>query len=203
MREALHIHGNILVMLQRPTISSPTAKPAKSPASWNFAKDLKDKVRSLRRRHTDSALRDAEKLKPPLPPCTLSEVRQWSESFDRLLRDKCGLEAFRRFLQTEFSDENIEFWLACEEYRTLSPSKHTNRARKIHEDYVATQAPREVNLDSATRIETTSNVRKPDEHTFDNAQKRIEALMEKDSYPRFLKSDIYQQLLRTSKKSEC
>ncbi|XP_071947357.1 uncharacterized protein [Antedon mediterranea] len=177
-------------------------KPVRK-SSRNLAKDLKDKVRSLRRRHTDSALRDTEKLKPPLPPCTLQEVKQWSDSFDRLLRDKCGLEAFRQFLQTEFSDENIEFWLACEEYRMLSPSKHTNRARKIHEDFVATQAPREVNLDSATRIETTSNVRKADEHTFDNAQKRIEALMEKDSYPRFLKSDIYQQLLRTSKKAEC
>ena len=55
-----------------------------------------------------------------------------------------GLEAFRKFLQTEFSDENIEFWLACEEYKTLNTEVLTSRAQKIFEDYVTIQAPREV-----------------------------------------------------------
>lgn len=54
-----------------------------------------------------------------------------------------GLEAFRRFLQTEFSDENIEFWLACEDYKKLKSSKLSSRARKIYDDYVTIQAPRE------------------------------------------------------------
>lgn len=57
-----------------------------------------------------------------------------------------GLEAFRKFLQTEFSDENIEFWLACEDYKDLKPSKMVARAHKIYEDYVTIQAPREVRL---------------------------------------------------------
>ena len=30
-----------------------------------------------------------------------------------------GLELFREFLRIEFSEENLEFWLACERYRLL------------------------------------------------------------------------------------
>ena len=58
----------------------------------------------------------------------------------------------------------------------------------------------QVNLDSRTRLETADLVEAPDEHAFDGAQKRIEALMEKDSYPRFMRSEMYHKLLKESKK---
>lgn len=36
-----------------------------------------------------------------------------------------GLELFREFLRIEFSEENLEFWLACERYRLLfQPGDH-------------------------------------------------------------------------------
>nr|XP_054770385.1 regulator of G-protein signaling 8-like [Lytechinus pictus] len=166
------------------------------------ARDLKDKMRFLRRRHTDSSLRDTNKFNCEkislLEVEDGKDVQKKGEYFNS--KDKDGLEAFRKFLQTEFSDENIEFWLACEDYKKLKSSKLSSRARKIYDDYVTIQAPREVNLDSRTRLETVDNLSAPDEHTFDQAQKRIEALMEKDSYPRFLRSEIYQKLLRESSK---
>lgn len=52
----------------------------------------------------------------------------------------------------------------------------------------------QINLDSRTRELTAAKMSKPDNQTFDLAQKRIQSLMEKDSYPRFLRSDVYQQL---------
>lgn len=56
-----------------------------------------------------------------------------------------GRALFKEFLATEFSDENIEFWIACEEYKHISqPKKQDARAQKIYEDFVATQASREV-----------------------------------------------------------
>lgn len=55
-----------------------------------------------------------------------------------------GLELFRDFLQSEFSEENIEFWIACEQYKTLKSSKLNAQAQKIYTDFVAIQAPREV-----------------------------------------------------------
>lgn len=52
----------------------------------------------------------------------------------------------------------------------------------------------QINLDSRTRELTAAKMSKPDSQIFDLAQKRIQSLMEKDSYPRFLRSDVYQQL---------
>ncbi len=63
--------------------------------------------------------------------------------FAGLLSD--GLELFREFLRTEFSEENIEFWIACEEYKNTKSSKHLGpSAQKIYSDFVAVQAPHEV-----------------------------------------------------------
>ncbi len=55
-----------------------------------------------------------------------------------------GLEMFRHFLRTEFSDENLEFWILCQEYRTLKSSKQIAQANRIFTDFVAIQAAREV-----------------------------------------------------------
>ena len=49
----------------------------------------------------------------------------------------------------------------------------------------------QINLDSATRETTLLNTRSPQRDTFEVAQRRIQHLMEKDSYPRFLNSKCY------------
>ena len=51
---------------------------------------------------------------------------------------------FRDFLRSEYSDENLEFWIACEEYRALKDDRLVAQAQKIFADFVAIQAPREV-----------------------------------------------------------
>lgn len=56
-----------------------------------------------------------------------------------------GLCAFTTFLASEYSEENIAFYLACEDYRnTKSSSKLCAKARKIYEEFIASDAPREV-----------------------------------------------------------
>lgn len=56
-----------------------------------------------------------------------------------------GLAAFRAFLRTEFSEENLEFWLACEEYKKIkSQSKMVSKAKKIFAEYIAIQSCKEV-----------------------------------------------------------
>ncbi|KAG2461921.1 RGS5 protein, partial [Polypterus senegalus] len=110
---------------------------------------------------------------------------------------KDGLNAFRSFLMSEFSEENIEFWMACEEYKKIkSPIKMETKAKKIYEEFIQTEAPKEVNIDHFTKDVTIQNLVEPTPTTFDLAQKRIFALMEKDSFARFLRSELYQELLK-------
>ncbi|XP_016897567.1 regulator of G-protein signaling 8 [Cynoglossus semilaevis] len=124
------------------------------------------------------------------------EVVRWSESFDQLLSHKCGLAAFRTFLKTEFSDENIEFWMACEEYKKVkSCTKMMSKANKIFKEFIDVQAPREVNIDYRTREKIKQSLEEPSSSTLDEVQAQVYSLMEKDSYPRFLRSKMYQEIV--------
>lgn len=56
-----------------------------------------------------------------------------------------GVETFSQFLRTEFSEENIEFWLACEEYKTTdSETKLLSKAKYIYTIFIESDAPKEV-----------------------------------------------------------
>lgn len=56
-----------------------------------------------------------------------------------------GVETFSQFLRTEFSEENIEFWLACEEYKTIdSDTKLLSKAKYIYTVFIESDAPKEV-----------------------------------------------------------
>lgn len=61
----------------------------------------------------------------------------------------------------------------------------------------AASAP-QVNLDSSTREQTCRNLLVPTASCFDEAQRKIFHLMEKDSYRRFLKSRFYLELANPS-----
>ncbi|OBS83532.1 hypothetical protein A6R68_22478, partial [Neotoma lepida] len=73
-----------------------------------------------------------------------------------------GLASFKSFLKSEFSEENLEFW---------------------------------VNIDHFTKDITMKNLVEPSPSSFDLAQKRVHALMEKDSLPRFVRSEFYKELI--------
>uniref|UniRef100_A0A0R3VY16 RGS domain-containing protein n=1 Tax=Taenia asiatica TaxID=60517 RepID=A0A0R3VY16_TAEAS len=110
---------------------------------------------------------------------------------------------FREFLQGEFSDENLEFWIACQKYKALTDeSLQRLRAQEIYDGFIAFQSQREVNLDCETRIQTELRLSQAEPDLFDASQKRIEALMEKDPYRRFLRSTLYLKLLSFCQKQE-
>lgn len=103
---------------------------------------------------------------------------------------------FQAFLKSEFSDENIEFWLVCEDYKKIKCSfRMSSRAKKIHKRYIQAEAPREINIDHETRDFIQHNVKTPTTECFGEAQRIVYSLMERDSYPRFLKSNIYRTLM--------
>uniref|UniRef100_A0A8C0G847 Regulator of G-protein signaling 20 n=1 Tax=Chelonoidis abingdonii TaxID=106734 RepID=A0A8C0G847_CHEAB len=133
---------------------------------------------------------------------TPDEVQGWAQSFDKLMKNPAGRNVFREFLRTEYSEENMLFWLACEELKNEC-NKHTidEKARMIYEDYISILSPKEVSLDSRVREVINKKMQEPSTHTFDDAQLQIYTLMHRDSYPRFLNSAIYKALLQSVSRS--
>uniref|UniRef100_A0A3P9IUT7 Si:ch211-196h16.12 n=1 Tax=Oryzias latipes TaxID=8090 RepID=A0A3P9IUT7_ORYLA len=107
------------------------------------------------------------------------------QDLETLLNTK-GLQAFRGFLRSEFSEENLEFWLACEDFRVSPSNLLKNKASKIYSQFVDPDAPLEqVNLDAETREALLGVMESPSADSFLEAQQRIYSLMAKDSFPRF------------------
>lgn len=56
-----------------------------------------------------------------------------------------GLATFHNFLKSEHSDENIEFWLTCEDYKkNRSSYRMSSKAKKIYEQFIKVESPKEV-----------------------------------------------------------
>ncbi|MED6276587.1 hypothetical protein CHARACLAT_004548 [Characodon lateralis] len=126
---------------------------------------------------------------------SVDDVNQWEQSFDKLLAHKYGKAAFRIFLKSEFCEENIEFWTTCENYKTLTSQKDLlSKANTIYEEFIKSEAPKEINLDFNTKNAIAQSLNAPTATTFQAAQKKIYSLMEKNSYPRFINSDLYKEL---------
>ncbi|XP_027627055.1 regulator of G-protein signaling 1 isoform X2 [Tupaia chinensis] len=142
-----------------------------------------------------SLLDDKTPKRRPKTLLSADEVMQWSQSLEKLLASQTGLDVFGSFLKSEFSEENIEFWLACEDYKKTDSDHLHCKAEKIYKAFVHSDAAKQINIDFRTRESTAKKVKAPTPTCFDEAQKIIYTLMEKDSYPRFLKSDIYLNLL--------
>lgn len=112
------------------------------------------------------------------------------------------MKIFQAFLKSEFSDENLEFWVVCEDYKKIRSSfRMSSRAKKIFKRYIQPEAPREINIDHKTRELIRWNIKAPSPMCFDDAQKIVYGLMERDSYPRFLKSNIYETFLESTSES--
>lgn len=57
-----------------------------------------------------------------------------------------GQGVFREFLKSEFSEENIEFWLACEDYKKTKSDHLHGKAERIYEEFVQSDAIKQVSV---------------------------------------------------------
>nr|XP_008536620.1 PREDICTED: regulator of G-protein signaling 11 isoform X12 [Equus przewalskii] len=144
---------------------------------------------------------------PSVAAPTKLRVDRWGFSFRELLEDPVGRAHFMEFLRKEFSArggpdlvpgppaENLSFWEACEELRHGGQAQVPALVDAVYEQFLAPGAARWVNIDSHTMERTLEGLRRPHRYVLDDAQLHIYMLMKKDSYPRFLKSDMYRGLL--------
>ncbi|XP_072284938.1 regulator of G-protein signaling 6 [Pyxicephalus adspersus] len=146
----------------------------------------------------DSTFWDLEISKEP----TQQRVKRWGFTLDEVLKDPVGREQFLRFLESEFSSENLRFWLVVQDLKRQPLQEVPKRVEEIWQEFLAPGAQSAINLDSHSFEKTSQNVKDPGRYTFEDAQEHIYKLMKSDSYARFLRSNAYQDLLMMKKKTE-
>ncbi|XP_046452912.1 regulator of G-protein signaling 7-like isoform X1 [Daphnia pulex] len=130
----------------------------------------------------------------------LKRVRRWAFSLQELLKDPVGKEHFTKFLEKEFSSENLKFWEAAQDLKALPSSQVGARAMEIWNEFLGPEAKCPVNVDSKSHEATRLAMDKPDRWTFDRAAAHVYHLMRSDSYSRYLRSEMYKDFLSGSKK---
>uniref|UniRef100_A0A7N5ZS25 Regulator of G protein signaling 6 n=1 Tax=Anabas testudineus TaxID=64144 RepID=A0A7N5ZS25_ANATE len=144
----------------------------------------------------DTSFWDLEASRDP----SQQRVKKWGFSLEEALKDPAGRDQFLKFLESEFSSENLRFWLAVQDLKRRPLQEVASRAQEIWQEFLAEGAPSSINLDSHSYERTSQNLKDPGRYSYEDAQEHIFKLMKSDSYARFLRSNIYQDLLLARKK---
>ncbi|GAU91800.1 hypothetical protein RvY_03989 [Ramazzottius varieornatus] len=178
--------------------------PCDSLPSVNVAKDLssvkespaRDVVSSLELAHpADEHFRPEAFSTPGGVSQKSTGSRSGKMTLTEVLQHPKGLNIFQAFLASEHSEENINFWLACQEYRLLNRSKEMKvMAKKMYEHFIAVSGREAVNVDGGVRSAILDTLEEAHAGLFDAACKQVFDLMKSDSFPRFLTSSYYLQL---------
>ncbi|CAM1292876.1 RGS7 (predicted) [Pycnogonum litorale] len=139
-------------------------------------------------------------LEKQVKEISVRRVRRWAFSLKELLRDPAGRDQFEKFLEKEFSAENLRFWDAVQELKLVHSKDVANKAQEIWNEHLATDANAPINIDSKSAETTRNNIKTPDRWVFDEAAAHLYSLMKNDSYSRYLRSDMYKDFLNGSKK---
>lgn len=94
-------------------------------------------------------------------------VKRWAFSLKELLHDPVGREHFIRFLDKEFSGENLKFWEAVQELKALPQNEVQTKVDEIWMEFLAPDASCPINVDSHSYELTKKNMKSPDCWSFD------------------------------------
>uniref|UniRef100_A0A452IXF3 Axin-1 n=1 Tax=Gopherus agassizii TaxID=38772 RepID=A0A452IXF3_9SAUR len=140
----------------------------------------------------------------PTPP-----YLKWAESLHSLLDDQDGINLFRTFLKQENCADLLDFWFACSGFRKLEPcvsneEKRLKLAKAIYKKYILDNngiVSRQIKPATKSFIKDCVMKLQIDPDMFDQAQTEIQCMIEDNTYPLFLKSDIYLEYTRTGGES--
>ncbi|XP_047213136.1 axin-1-like [Girardinichthys multiradiatus] len=140
----------------------------------------------------------------PTPP-----YLKWAESLHSLLDDQDGIHLFRKFLKQEGCADMLDFWFACSGFRKLEASegneeKKVKLAKAIYKKYIQDNngiVSRQIKLATKSFIRDCLMRLHIDPAMFDQAQTEIQTRIEENTYPLFLKSDIYLEYTRSGGES--
>jgi hypothetical protein len=124
----------------------------------------------------------------------------------KLLLSQIGTKSFLKFLMDNLSAENLLFYLSVEELKTFaqlgeaSSSMCLNGVRKIYDQYIKHNAPSMINIAGDKHVKISQELSLMGEDAINvspqlfevifQAQEEIFLLMERDLFPRFLRSEV-------------
>lgn len=140
----------------------------------------------------------------PTPP-----YLKWAESLHSLLDDQDGTNLFRTFLKQEECADLLDFWFACSGFRKQGPGgsneeKRLKLSKVIYKKYILDSngiVSRQIKPATKCFIKDCVMRQQIDAAMFDQAQTEIQSMMEENTYPVFLKSDVYLEYTRTGGES--
>lgn len=127
------------------------------------------------------------------------DILGWGDpqnGFDRLMDSQYGRKVFKIFLKKEYSDENIIFWEASISLKSITDDlQFRDKAERMFKNHLDPASPHEISLDFKVKESILLERANPPREVFDEAQAKIYSLMQRDSFPRFLASENYKDLL--------
>ncbi|EFO82243.1 CRE-RGS-6 protein [Caenorhabditis remanei] len=111
--------------------------------------------------------------------------------FKKVIRDPVLRAPFQEFLEQQFCAENLNFYLAVEQFKEIQDfQERSSFGRRIFDRYFAMNSTEPVNIDNSTskRIRETVESGAFPLDTYDVAQYQILHLLKYDCWPRFLRS---------------
>eukprot|EP00027_Filamoeba_sp_ATCC50430_P001763 CAMPEP_0168556494 /NCGR_PEP_ID=MMETSP0413-20121227/8911_1 /TAXON_ID=136452 /ORGANISM="Filamoeba nolandi, Strain NC-AS-23-1" /LENGTH=256 /DNA_ID=CAMNT_0008587441 /DNA_START=278 /DNA_END=1048 /DNA_ORIENTATION=- len=100
-------------------------------------------------------------------------------------------QLFRTFLKQNLAEENILLWFDIEKFKMTrweSKQEEQKAVKRIQDKYFGDDAEMQVNLDLRDELTPAKMLAA--------AQREVYVLMEMDSLPKFLKSDIFKQVVQ-------
>uniref|UniRef100_A0A0N5B0M6 RGS domain-containing protein n=1 Tax=Syphacia muris TaxID=451379 RepID=A0A0N5B0M6_9BILA len=131
---------------------------------------------------------------------SMRRLKLWAESFEELLSDEAGREILEKFLDKEYSGENLRFWWKVQNLRKCSLRMVPILVTEIYNEFIGQNATSPINIDCKILEKTEENLKNPNRWSFDEAADHIFRLIKNDSYTRFLRSELYKEMLNQSKK---
>ncbi|XP_053706793.1 axin-1 [Synchiropus splendidus] len=139
----------------------------------------------------------------PTPPYV-----KWAESLHSLLDDRDGIPLFQTFLKQERCADILDFWFLCSGFKLEAydsdEEKRVKLAKAIYKKYILDNScivSRWIKPATKSFIKDCVLKLHIDPAMFDQAQTEIQALIEENTYPMFLKSDIYLEYAQTGGES--
>uniref|UniRef100_A0A914E9M3 RGS domain-containing protein n=2 Tax=Acrobeloides nanus TaxID=290746 RepID=A0A914E9M3_9BILA len=121
------------------------------------------------------------------------DAKEKHHDLEKILKNDQTRASFKEFLQQQFCAENLNFYLAVEDFKKIPDAdvqKRNRVGRQIFERHFTPNSPESVNIDNAASKAIREKVRQglftPD--LYDAAQYQIFHLLKYDCWPRYLRS---------------